>query len=495
MPPTPARPSTLHSLILPAAFLALALAVINSGRIPHRVAYDQALYHEAAIRQFAAQWPNVDLSDYLSATTPLFHLIAAAVKYAGLSVAGLQVACAILTAALLWVLIQLSRACGGKGWAACLPFATSLYVFSSGAWILPDNAAWLGVVLLLGLLIAAPLTLRRALLCAIILFLLVLTRQVHLWTAGLIIAAAWLAGAPTLPEQTGPWRPAAALRDLLFTNLGRRCVLASAALLTLLPALLVLIYFYGLWGGLVPPTFQFQYHKANPAGPAFILAVFGAVSVFFAGYVWPCTRRLLCEQPAWAALAAACGLLLALIAPTTAGATSDYLAGRRTGLWDVAAALHDRLHLPNIGHASPLIVALCVFGAITFAACLLAWSGRQRILLIAALIGYGSAIGAGGELWQRYAEPFVLILAALCAARAVGAGWARSRLAPIGPALLSLAFIALCARDLHKQDTRRVSDPPPPAETSAPGQPPPRADSPWSRYHISRGTHPSVHKK
>jgi len=58
-----------------------------------RGAFDQLNYHEQVIRRFVEQWPAPDLSDYLSATTPGYHLaLAAFAEYAGESAVALRLA-------------------------------------------------------------------------------------------------------------------------------------------------------------------------------------------------------------------------------------------------------------------------------------------------------------------------------------------------------------------------------------------------------------------
>jgi len=71
-----------------------------------------------------------------------------------------------------------------------LPLAVSLYTFSSGAWLLPDDAAWLAV---LGILIIALGPTRRAwLFGGVVLLALVLGRQNQIWAIAPLMASAWI---------------------------------------------------------------------------------------------------------------------------------------------------------------------------------------------------------------------------------------------------------------------------------------------------------------
>jgi hypothetical protein len=498
-----------RSPFITGALLAGALAlgtglVIASGVIPHRVAYDQTLYHEEAIRRFAQQWPAVDLSDYLSATTPGYHLLMAGVwEYIFPGTRSLQVASAVIGCVLVLLLglAAGSLARARTAFVFSLPFIASMYIFASAAYVLPDNAGWLGVLAMLLLALSPAQTLRTLALGGIVLTLLVLTRQVHFWTAGLLWGAAWLSGTPRAPqgETGGTGGGGEGVCANLFARPLDRLLPVALALLATLPAALILVTFYGAWGGLVPPTFQLQYKAPNAAGFAFLLAVIGVISCFYGLTLAPILWRLVREKPVWVVLAAAGALLAALLPRTTAGTPEDYFSGRRTGLWEIAAKL------PMIGGHSSLLIVLCaVAGGVALAGWLWVWPMRQRLVLLAAVVGYGAALGASTELWQRYAEPFALMIVLLCACRAHGApvgvpGFASataglrpglalllSRGVWLGPLALALAFALLTARDLHKPDTRRIGDAPPPAETSGPGEPPPRADSPWSRYMMSR---------
>ena len=480
-------------------FLLAAAALIASGRIPHRVAYDQLLYHGRAIDIFAKQWPKVDLTDYLSATTPLFHLTLAFLKHTlGLSIAGMQILCALITAALL-ILLGKTAASSLKplhAAAIVLPFAASMYVFASGTWILPDNTAWFFVLSLLLLALHPRFTPRHLLLGGILLTVLTCTRQIHFWTSGLLIAAAWL----SIPTHDTPSTPLphtrtgfiGAVRSTLLDHLGRRCVLASLALLAILPAALMIIWFFGLWGGLVPPTFQLQYHMSNPAGPTFLLAVTGFVSCFFAGWTLPRVILSFTKHTPAMIAAAVLSLILAFAPVTTAGSSADYFAGRRTGLWDIAAKVPTLAH-----HTSLFIAALTLIGGLTVGAYIARWNARSAIIILCAFLGYGLAMAQGGELWQRYAEPFALML--LIVIMGLDAGFSRTpapapsskphrflhAAAPLGALALTLLFVALNIRDLRKPGTQLVTDPAPPSVTPSAEFPNPRPDSPFDRYNMA----------
>ena len=58
--------------------LILVAGILLGDHLISSHAYDQNQYHIQVIRQFEAQWPVPDLSDYAAATGPLYHLVLAA---------------------------------------------------------------------------------------------------------------------------------------------------------------------------------------------------------------------------------------------------------------------------------------------------------------------------------------------------------------------------------------------------------------------------------
>src|SRR6185503_20842297 len=97
-------PWTAERVVVTALYLA-AIPLIFSGRMPGRAGQDQLQYHEPAIRQFAAELPRPELHDYLSATTPGYHLLLGVAVRAGLdSRTALQCLGSLFTAAMLGTL-------------------------------------------------------------------------------------------------------------------------------------------------------------------------------------------------------------------------------------------------------------------------------------------------------------------------------------------------------------------------------------------------------
>src|SRR5688572_31422357 len=106
-----------------------------------------------------------------------------------------------------------------------LPLACSSYVVQCGAWLLPDNLAWLGVATIMMLTLHPSVSWRPVILGSVVLLGLVMVRQIHIWAAGLVWLTAWLNARPT--ERS------------VFDELPTRSWHAGVAVLMTLPSFLV----------------------------------------------------------------------------------------------------------------------------------------------------------------------------------------------------------------------------------------------------------------
>jgi hypothetical protein len=413
-------------------FLA-AFPLIHSGLMLGRPGFDQLNYHERAIRIFAHDWPHLDFKNYLSATTPGYHLVLAAIcGMVSSSSFALQLTGHLFTSFLIGVL---AWACARKAHpalalSAVIAFACSQYVFAPAVWLLPDNAGWLFAMLVLLASLTDRLGLGAAIIGAVSLWVLVLTRQVHLWVlAPFAISLLW----PREPIHgemgvgTGA-RPPPLMRRIVIL------VIAAAG------AAGLLAHFMRLWHGLTPPLFQTQY--APPAGalpfnlaaPAFVLAVFGLFAPFFALSWLPALRLLRRSNRAVVIGVVAMILLITLIPTTSFSANVD--DGRWNGLWMIGDKLFPpppialdapaagpltqiRQSLQPIltlhGHTNPVIVALALLGALAVCGLLSRQSVRNAGIFAAAIGAFVATQMVTYQLWQRYTEPFVLMLLALLA--------------------------------------------------------------------------------
>jgi hypothetical protein len=429
------------ALITPAIFAALAWPLILTGMNRGRAAADALNYHEKAIRTFAHQLPHPDFSDYLSATTPGYHvLLAAFARLISDERVALQLFSSLISilliATIAWACAwRMRRAMSPFGVAAvCLPLVTSLYVLGSGVWLLPDNAGWWALLSVLLLALRRSQNFRTWLAASAVMVILVMTRQIHVWAAGLVWVGAWLGAGPARGES-----PLFTRQDIGGRILPRIMRAGIAGLLTI-PSFLLLYAFVSEWGGLTPPTFK-SMHGASVqwAAPAFVLTLLGVFGVFYVAFWREGLAKLWAEQSWVVLVAAASGFALA-IAPAT---TEDPAFGRVTGIWHAVKVF------PVVSrHTSVLIVPLATVGAVILVGWLRAMNPRARWVMLAAITGFTLANSLNPQLWQRYYEPFILMWSILGASLAVWSGTRPGRLAVAGPLALAALLAVVAVRGI-----------------------------------------------
>jgi len=380
--------------------LAVTWPFILSGNISGRGASDDLIYHWPTIESFANQLPTPDLSDYQSATTPGYHLELAVLNRLGFSRTFVQLYANLWTVLLLGLLAyRAGRSFGKQGLFITLPLLTSMYILFPAIWLLPDNAGWLAVLLILILALDYPYSTKTALTAGIVLAFLVLIRQVHIWAAAIIWVTAWI-GTHDQNNQTPTLTK-------LFTDPVNRTRRLILALIATIPATLLLIYFLRLWGGLVPPSFQDHHQGPNPATPAFILTQVSILSVFFAPLLLPQLKAILKSHRNWIIAALALGLVIGLYPESTY--STD--AGRYSGWWNIVGKL------PTFADRSPILLLGAPAGGL---ACVI-WSSfisrHETWVLATTLIAFTAAQTANHASWQRYHEPLLLILIVLILTR------------------------------------------------------------------------------
>ncbi|MCC6662026.1 MAG: hypothetical protein IT437_14210 [Phycisphaerales bacterium] len=417
------------AVLLGVLLVAAAWPLIAAGDTRGRGAFDSVNYHLPVARLLESELPRPDLSNYNVTTTPGYHLLlAAAIRAGWQSDASLRTLTLVIA---LGLLATLARACAGRAgplmaMACCLPVACSPYVFQSGAWALPDDLGWWGV---LGVMLVALVPRFDARwLCAggALLLAVVLIRQVHAWAAAMLWAAAWIG---PRAEDTG-W---VSLTEHV-RNRSRRAALAAAACV---PAAAALSYFVWLWHGLTPPSFRDMYDGLGPSAPCFILALLAVFSVFFVGFWGAAAVRLCREQTGLVLLSGAIGFLAAVLPVTT---ESSAIPGyRNSGLWHAAGMLG------TVGdRTSVLMVLLSTCGGMAAVAWGAALSFRDRWVMAAGLAAFMAAQSASPMVWQRYNEPLLLIACAVAACRIGPAGDRRvAALRLTGPAALAVLLAGL----------------------------------------------------
>jgi len=390
-----------------------------------RGAADQNDWHLPVIRTFIAQWPHPDLSDYRSSTTPGYHLFVAWIgRLTSADTQVLRVVGSLFTFGLLITLGVFAGRRIGTAWAIalCLPVVCSIYVFSSGVFLLPDNAGWWGVAAAMLIALRPKVDAWTYVLGCVVVLATVLMRQIHLWVAAPLLVAAMIGSG---------------------TEDNPRCAIRRGAmmLLAILPALHVLLWFRHLWhGNLVPPNQVHYTAGGNLAAPAMVLGVTGFLGVFYCGFV-------VVGELKWRA--AIIGSVIGAIIGIAPNTTYDVPARRFSGLWNAAKALHDARHVPYILNRSILMIALAALGGAVIAVWLISLPRRERWIWTAATVGFIAASAAAANPWQRYYEPFVLIAAAISIPSILKASGGKvPKWAPAGPLLLALMCALITAHGL-----------------------------------------------
>ncbi len=390
----PGQPKTMTLAALLAGVVSLVptLWLVLTGHNSGRAAWDSVVFHERFIRQLAAEWPQFDVSNPLSATTPGYHILLATFVVIGLgSELALRLVSALIGASLCGLLAAWLAKRSSKYDAVLLilPLACSSYVVVSGAWLLPDNLGWLGVATILMLTLHPSVSWKPVITASVVLVGLVFVRQVHIWAAVMVWMSAWLNARDTARS--------------VFDAIQTRAWHAAVAGLMTLPAFAVLWWFVDLWGGLTAPRFQTNITGFGPATPAFLLVQIAVFSVGFAPWLGPPVVRTWKRVPRVILAAAVVGLVLATL-PDTSYSESD---GRYSGFWALAKVV------PTIaGRTSPVFLALAPIGAVVFACGLVEAPRRTRWVLLATFVAFATAQSTTINSFQRYHEPMLLILLA-----------------------------------------------------------------------------------
>jgi len=408
-------------------FVLIGWTIILSGNESGRGASDDLKFHWVAIQQFADELPSPDLSDYASATTPGYHLLLAPIAKLGVGHTGIQLIASIWTLGLLGVLAWVLAHRFGKAAAILiLPMLVSMYVLFPGVWLLPDNAGWLGVLLIVLLSLRQHPTWKTHTIAGVLLIVLIWMRQIHIWAGGIIWLSAWLGSVDQTPS----------IRRLFSSPIDRtgRTLIAIGCTI---PAFTMLVWFMMLWGGLVPPTFQGMHQGPNLATPGFILTQLAILSLFFTPMLWPRLKETWAYHGKWIIAAALVGLILGVVPENS----YSYEAGRYGGWWQLVAKL------PTIADRSPIIMLGSMAGAVVFVVWLHLADLRDRWMWVGIMVAFTLAQSANHASWQRYHEPMLLIMILLIIARSsLIAQYTRQVLA--GCVVLSLVLGLLTAASI-----------------------------------------------
>ncbi len=348
---------------------------------------DERLFHLPTIQQFMVQFPQPDLVDYPSATTPLYHLLMAGVGLVlGDGIGGLRGANLVLSLLALWSAIW-AMGHGTRAALMAVPLALSPYFVGPAIRLSTDNAALLGVFLTLGLLVRDP---ERPLGTGIAAAATVMTRQIHAWVLGLLLLRA-------IQGRTRRHWVGLALPGLML----------AGAITT--------------WGALTPPAFARGHSSGlNSHTLVFAVSMFGLYGPFLVGWLGPAAWS---HRGRVAGAAAAAVLGLGFL-------TMPYVEDpNRWGgaVWQLAARSPELLDVPLS------FWVLVPIGAGVLAA--IGSSSRQGAFLVLA-VGLWLVVNlASARAYQKYYDPMTLFVLGMAIQPL--RGW---RLAWVGPGLLSVGL-------------------------------------------------------
>ncbi|MBL8746586.1 MAG: hypothetical protein JNK58_09560 [Phycisphaerae bacterium] len=446
--------------------LVLFLPIVLSGAGGTSETRDALDYHLPIIEKMRADWPAVDIVHYESATAPGFHLLMAAVwRLTGEPRAMLAVNSLFGVLLISTIYFAARRFAGSWGaFALTMPMVCSPYVLGATIWLTTDNAALFLVALALGSATIARTTNARLIFGGFAAAAAVAVRQINVWLAAPLGFAGLIASplAAFIPT-TLRWKegdPAAPRRSLASLIVGG----IAAALPTA-----TLLFFAWKWEWHLLPratTPEILKHAAgaNPASPAFALALTGALGMFFLPFAWGPIRRLRPNDlTAWIAVFLA---LLIAVAPETSYLWTETFMPRAYGwLWRIVEKF------PAPMERSIVIAAAAPFGALVLLMLYRAASdaGRrvQAGVLLLSLLGWLCAQSMNSQAWQRYFEPIITLgliwLSAMTVTRihtdlargeppsAEATPTSGNRWLFIGPLALAACQLGLCAITLYRE--------------------------------------------
>lgn len=401
--------------ILLLAFLAGTLGPVLLGfdRFPQK-SVDHDFHHIPVILSFAEMLPNVELSDYASATTPGMHLaLAVFVRMAGVSdprtTETLLQVCSCVFGVLLIVTAfryALRVASPWTAFACVLPLASSPYVLGNAIWVMTDNLSLALIAITIGSTLFCEANGACALRSGVALVCSVFVRQVNIWVSGVALLGYWL-----------QWNP---VRRLFFREESQAEGSGPAATviftIAMMSAVGIITCFVFLWGGLVPPMFQVGgsgmthaggFNYGITPGSFALLGVYASPAIVILTPFWIHDGRILRTMM----IGLGVGLLTGLIFESVAG--EEY--GRMSGwLWLFAS------RTPTVLDRSCLVFAGSIVGGgtagVLFGLLISAERARTAWLLAGFAVSFLAAYTVNSWAFQRYFDPPILLGIGWCLA-------------------------------------------------------------------------------
>jgi hypothetical protein len=366
----------------------LTALVAASGVMATSGGIDQRHYHWVTVQHFREMFPRLDVVNVRTATSPLYHLVVAAISGPlDLTESQTQFVASFFAAGLAAVATWYASSIPSRALRilAPAPLLLSPYFWQSALWMLTDAAALLFALSAFILLLRQqPKSSRSQLTIGVLLAAAVATRQTYVWA---------LVPAVAVVLSTTPGSP-------LATRL------QSAARIAL-PGLTVLVVLVALWRGFLPPGM----HELNATRQSWVSVsyCFAVSAIFFVPVFLALPTRVTPRSSA-AVVLGLVAALPALVFPSAATPRPD--DARRGGLiWELVQ------HTPTLAGRSPLLALLAFIGACSVCHVLVNLDKVTATLVASSLAGLAVTMSAGGQLYQKYFElPIAaLTLLAICA--------------------------------------------------------------------------------
>ncbi|WP_460730105.1 hypothetical protein [Nocardia heshunensis] len=363
----------------------LAAIVAATGVVVTAGGNDQRAFHWPSVEQLRHSFPHLDLVGLNTATGPLYHLVVAAISGPlGLGEHGTQIVGALFAGCLAALAVWQARSL--PTWylrgLAVAPLLLSAYFWQSALWMLTDDAALVFALAATGLMIAAPTT-RRQVAIGLLVAAAIATRQTFVW---LLVPAVLSCVDPVRPRDD----PKSALRG---------------AVLVAVPGVVVLGWLILLWGGLTPPAMR-QFNAANPSWTA-IAFTFAVAAIFAVPVLVATTSFAVVREHLVAGVVT--GLIVAAPALVFRSAATKFPDDSRRGgvLWTVVG------QLPDVAGRSPVLAVAAFVGGFACTALFFVLERRSAVIIAAALIALAVVTAPGSQLYQKYAELPIAMLAVL----------------------------------------------------------------------------------
>jgi hypothetical protein len=371
---------------------------------------DETAYHYPTIVEFRNQFPNLDLVNYSSATTPLYHILLTITSFfVGSDVISLRFASLTLSLCLLLLVYRYFSKRGemkkGLFFASILLF--SPYFIGPSIRLSTDNMALLLAILSIYAIEISSFSFKDSLFSNILILLTILTRQIYIWLIGVFLIFSLF----RFDSKQG-------IAKLIKYNLPVIIPISGIS------------FFLFLWKGLTPPFFMEAHTslKLNWDAPIYAISLLGLYGSFF--FMWFLQLYKFDNNRLIIFLLISFGVGILLLHPVS----NEYDVSIRGGaLWLVAS------HLPNIFSTSTVFWILFPLGLIILFFLFQYLVSRQEYLMIICFSLWLAANIINSRTYQKYYEPFTFFFIGYTLMPVIKSNWLKW----IGPFGLAAGLILI----------------------------------------------------